>query len=104
MTEVRGLSATEYGALQAIYYWAVMATEVPSGIVADRLGRKWTLALGALVNGVGCWTFAVSYDFGVFAVGEVLFALGTALIRSPRRSAKPSTRARRVRGRCSGWP
>jgi MFS family permease len=80
MTEVRGLSATEYGALQAIYYWAVMATEVPSGIVADRLGRKWTLALGALVNGVGCWTFAVSYDFGVFAVGEVLFALGTALI------------------------
>ncbi|MHC4938259.1 MAG: MFS transporter [Planctomycetota bacterium] len=80
MTEVRGMSATQYGALQMIYYWVVMATEVPSGVVADRLGRKWTLALGALVNGIGCWTFAVSYTFSVFAVGEVLFALGTALI------------------------
>jgi len=80
MTSVRGMTATEYGALQAIYYWAVMATEVPSGVVADRLGRRGTLAIGALVNGVGCWIFAVSHDFGTFAAGEVLFALGTALI------------------------
>jgi len=80
MTEVRGLSATEYGALQLLYYWVVMATEVPSGVIADRLGRKGTLAIGALVNGLGCWVFALSHDFGTFAAGEVLFALGTALI------------------------
>lgn len=80
MTDVRGMTATQYGALQAIYYWAVMATEVPSGVVADRLGRKWTLALGALVNGAGCWIFALSHDFATFALGEVLFALGTAMI------------------------
>ena len=80
MTEVRGLSATQYGALQLIYYWTVMATEVPSGVVADGLGRKWTLAVGALVNGIGCWAFAAAHSFGAFAVGEVLFALGTAMI------------------------
>jgi predicted MFS family arabinose efflux permease len=80
MTDVRGLTATDYGLLQLIYYWVVMATEVPSGVVADRLGRKFSLVLGALVNGVGCWTFAVAHSFDAFVVGEVFFALGTALI------------------------
>ena len=80
MTGVRGLSASDYGLLQLVYYWGVTVTEVPSGVVADRLGRRGTLLCGALVNGVGCWTFALAGSFGVFAIGEVLFALGTALI------------------------
>lgn len=80
MTDVRGMTATQYGGLQLIYYWVVMATEVPSGVIADRLGRRHTLVLGALVNGLGCWTFAMSHDFATFVVGESLFALGTALI------------------------
>ena len=50
------------------------------GYLTDRLGRRLTLVLGALVNGLGCWTFAISHDFATFLVGEVLFALGTALI------------------------
>jgi len=80
MTQVRGLSIAQYGAMQALYYGVVMATEVPSGVIADRLGRKGTLALGALVNGVGCYVFAMSFSLPMFALGEVLFALGTALI------------------------
>ena len=80
MTAVRGMSLREYGLLQLIYYWVVMAFEVPSGVIADRLGRKWTLVLGALANGCGCFLFAASYDFWVFAGGEVLLGLGTALI------------------------
>jgi len=74
------MTATQYGALQLIYYWVVMAAEVPSGVIADRLGRRHTLVLGALFNGLGCWTFALSHDCLTFTVGEVLFALGTALI------------------------
>ena len=80
MTEVRGLSPTEFGLFQLIYYWVVMVTEVPSGVVADRLGRKFSLVLGALVNGIGCWLFASAYSFSDFFVGEIFFALGTALI------------------------
>ncbi|MHC4957632.1 MAG: MFS transporter [Planctomycetota bacterium] len=80
MTAVRGMSLAEYGVLQAIYYWVVMVSEVPSGVIADRLGRRTTLLVGALVNATGCWLFAASHDFATFAAGEVFFALGTALI------------------------
>lgn len=80
MTQIRGLSWTQYGDMQLIYYWVVMACEVPSGVVADRIGRKATLLLGALTNMAGCFLFAVAYDVWVFAAGEVFFAFGTALI------------------------
>ena len=80
MTDVRGLTATQYGLMQLVYYWVVMLAEVPSGVFADRFGRRTTLALGAAVNGIGCWVFAISHDLTTFAIGEVLFALGTAAI------------------------
>lgn len=80
MTRERGLTATQYGALQLLYYWTVTAAEVPSGVLADRLGRRPTLFWGALVNGLGCFLFALAHDFWTFAAGEVLFALGTAFI------------------------
>jgi len=54
--------------------------EVPSGIAADRWGRKITLLAGAGMHTIGCVVFAVSYDFWIFAVGEVLFAASTALV------------------------
>lgn len=77
---MRRLSQAEYGLLQALYYVVVVAAEVPTGVLADRFGRKAILAIGALVNGVGCWVFALSHDVATFALGEVLFGLGTALV------------------------
>ncbi len=53
---------------------------MPSGIAADRWGRKRTLLVGAVANAAGCAVFAVSYTFLEFTLGEILFALGTALI------------------------
>jgi MFS family permease len=49
-------------------------------VLADRFGRKAILGVGAAINGVGCWVFALSHDFGTFALGEVLFGLGTAFV------------------------
>jgi len=80
MVKVRSLSESQYGLLQSLYYVVVVLTEVPSGVLADRLGRKGILFLGALVNGLGCWVFALSHGFWSFALGEVLFGLGTAFV------------------------
>lgn len=77
---MRGLSQAEYGLLQGLYYLVVVAAEVPTGVLADRFGRKAILVLGAFVNGLGCFLFAVATDFPSFAAGEVLFGLGTAFV------------------------
>lgn len=80
MTATRGMDRTEYGILQAIYYIAVVLLEVPSGVVADRLGRKGTLVIGSVAAGLGCFGCAVADSFWVFAIAEVLLAGGTAFI------------------------
>lgn len=80
VVETRGLSDAQYGALQGIYYLVVVLTEVPSGVVADRFGRKAVLLAGALAAATGCFLFAVARDFTLFVVAEVAFGLSTALV------------------------
>jgi len=80
ITGVQRLSQRDYGLLQGLYYLVVVAAEVPSGVLADRFGRKTILVLGALINGLGCFLFALAHDFPTFAAGELLFGLGTAFV------------------------
>jgi len=79
VTSVRGLSAADFGLLKSIYYLAVMAAEVPLGVVADRLGRRTTLIAAAGANCAACVLYGAGSGFAVFAVAELLFALTTAL-------------------------
>jgi MFS family permease len=69
--------------LEAIYYVAVVLTEVPSGWASDRLGRRYTLIIGAssLLAGytilfVAGW--GLSGAFWAFALGQVCLATGIA--------------------------
>lgn len=80
ITDVRRLSQAEYGLLQALYYLVAVAADVPTGVLADRFGRKTILVVGAAINGIGCFAFARALDFASFAVGELLFGLGTAFV------------------------
>ncbi|MGH7289972.1 MAG: MFS transporter, partial [Myxococcota bacterium] len=79
ITNVRGLAASDFGLLKSIYYFTVMSAEVPLGVVADRLGRRTTLLLGALVNSGACVLYATGRSFAAFAVAELMFAVTTAL-------------------------
>jgi MFS family permease len=78
-TQVRGLPASDFGLLKSIYYFTVMLAEVPLGVVADRLGRRTTLLLGALANSCGCALYVWGRSFHVYVAAEVAYALTTAL-------------------------
>ena len=45
----RGLSLAEIGLAEACFHLAPITLELPSGSMADVLGRKWSLAAGALL-------------------------------------------------------
>ncbi len=80
VTQTRGLSTLEFGLLQSLYYFVAVSLEVPSGVVADRFGRKRTLVLGAVLAMAGSLLRIVAFDFFVFACAEVLFATALALV------------------------
>lgn len=80
VTQTRGLSTLEFGMLQSVYYFVAVSLEVPSGVVADRFGRKRTLVLGALLGVAGSCVRIFAYDFVAFAFAELLFAAALALV------------------------
>jgi predicted MFS family arabinose efflux permease len=77
--ESRGLSFFERLGLGSIYCAVVILVEVPTGVFADRLGRRRSMALGALTMVASCLLAYQATTFGEFAVAEALAALSMAL-------------------------
>lgn len=75
----RGLGLVEIMTLKSIYAAVVLASEVPTGALADRLGRRRAMMLGAATMVAACLLWAVAHGFAAFAAAEVLAALSMTL-------------------------
>ncbi|GAB4347896.1 MAG: MFS transporter [Candidatus Abyssubacteria bacterium] len=78
-TDWGGISFARVMVLQSWYMLWVFLLEIPTGTVADRWGRKQSLALAALINGGAALVYASTRNFAVFMVGEFMWAASTAL-------------------------
>lgn len=66
--------------LQAWFVVWIVLLEIPTGIVADKYGRKISLALGALLFGIDLLIFGLVKDYYVLYLAEFLGAVGFTLI------------------------
>jgi len=74
-----GVTQGEIGILQSFLFFSSVALEIPSGLLADRYGRKVTLILGFLglfISGIG---FVLFSDFIPFAIIFCLFGASIAM-------------------------
>jgi len=76
----KGLSMQDVFSLQALFGIVVLMTEVPSGYVADLLGRKNTLFVGAILAGIGHTCLLIADGFWTLALFEVFLGLSHSLI------------------------
>jgi len=77
--EGAGLSLSQVLFLNSWFMFWNFALEVPTGTVADYFGRKWSMALGAIVAALASLMYASGMDFLTFLVGEVLLAAAYTL-------------------------
>lgn len=75
-----GLTSFDIYLLQAIYSLSVSIMEIPSGYMADVVGRKKTLILGSLLGALGYIIYACSYSFTGFLVAEIILGIGGSFI------------------------
>ncbi len=73
-------SAAALGSLAATYYYVYTAMQVPSGILADTLGPRISVTVGALVAGLGSILFGLAEDFAGASVGRFLVGLGVSVV------------------------
>lgn len=75
----RGMSLLEIGILEGVYHITGMLFEIPSGAVADLLGRKKTIVVGRLCMTLSCICMLLANGFFSFALSFFIQALSANL-------------------------
>ena len=75
-----GMNLGQIGTLSAIYLATWGSTQLLTGAWSDRVGRKWLIASGMWVQGVGIAVVIVSNSFWGFAAGALLLGVGTTMV------------------------
>ena len=75
----RGISVTQFMLMWSLFSITVLAFEIPTGVLADRLSRKWSMVAGAVVATLALLVFLTTSNFALLALGHVMFGLGNAL-------------------------
>jgi MFS family permease len=75
-----GLALTQVGLLGALYpaFWGI--AQLGTGAWSDRIGRKWLISAGMLVQAGALALVAYSTSYGPWIVAVVLLGLGTAMV------------------------
>lgn len=79
MHNVVGVSASRVGLILGVIQVANLCMVYPSGLVADRLGRKAVMVPAMVISAVGLLLFSGSWSFGAFMPGAVLLGVGVGL-------------------------
>ena len=75
-----GLESYDIYLLQAVYSFSVALFEVPSGYMADIIGRRTSLIIGSFLGTIGFVVLSVSSTFSGFMVAEIILGLGGSFI------------------------
>ncbi|MDD5331660.1 MAG: MFS transporter [Candidatus Nanoarchaeia archaeon] len=79
-TEWGKISFTQVMILQSWFMICIFFLEIPTGAVADYLGRKYSLILAAVMGAIGCVVYVSSPNFYIFLLGEFILAISVALM------------------------
>ncbi len=75
-----GISLFKVQILQSWFMFWIFIMEIPTGIIADRFGRKYSLAIGGIVISFAVLLYGSVPRFEIFLLGEFLFAIAIAFM------------------------
>ncbi|NMC36325.1 MFS transporter [Candidatus Beckwithbacteria bacterium] len=79
-TQWGGINQFQIQLLQSWFAIWVVILEVPTGFVADRYGRKFSMTLGSALFAIGMTIYSLFPNIWLFMLAEFTLALGLALI------------------------
>lgn len=103
----RGMTLLQIGFLESIYHVFSLTFEMPTGIIADRFGRKTSRVLGRVMTFCATLLMLSAHSFGMFAFAFLFIALGNnlesgagdALIYDSLLETKDEDRYLKIKGR-----
>ena len=74
----RHLTLAEIAGLQTTLMLAMLVMEIPTGVIADRLGHVWSYRIGLIVLASGEFMFLFARDYWMFLLVQVITGTGFA--------------------------
>ncbi|MGB0887997.1 MAG: MFS transporter, partial [Vicingaceae bacterium] len=78
--EENGLTIADLFIIQSIYSVAIAVIEIPSGYVADIVGRKNAMVIGMFLGFIGMVIYSISYGFDGFLAAALCLGVGQSFI------------------------
>jgi MFS family permease len=75
-----GLSVEQVALIAAVYPGVWSISQLITGALSDRWGRKWMIVAGMWVQSIGIALFVIASAFWAWIAGAVLLGIGTALV------------------------
>jgi MFS family permease len=73
------ITAAQLGNFAAMYFYAYLVMQIPTGVLVDSWGARRLLIIGALVSAVGTFLFGVTSSYAVASLGRLMMGAGTAV-------------------------
>ena len=80
----RGLSLTQITLMDAPFFVLIVLAEVPTGAIADRFGRRFSLVLGSSLFAVAVFIFAIADSYPVLLLSYGTWGLALTFQRATR--------------------
>lgn len=78
-----GLTATSLGILSSMYFYPYAAMQIPSGILSDYLGPRFSVGTFFIIAAIGTALFGLAQSFGTIIFGRFLMGVGVAVVWIP---------------------
>jgi sugar phosphate permease len=78
-----GLTATSLGILSSMYFYPYAAMQIPSGILSDYLGPRFSVGTFFIIAAIGTAMFGLAHSFGLIIFGRFLMGVGVAVVWIP---------------------
>jgi MFS family permease len=72
----RGLTLTQITVLDVPFFLLIVLAEVPTGAVADRWGRRYSLMLGALMFSIAVFVFGIAESYPLILLSYTAWGFG----------------------------
>lgn len=78
LTQAFHITATQFGTLAGLYYWAYTPMQLPAGMIYDKFGVRFVLCVASLVAAIGLAVFISADHFATAGLGRFMIGLGSA--------------------------
>ncbi|MFC7064202.1 MFS transporter [Halobacillus seohaensis] len=75
-----GLTVSQIGTVVAVYPAAWGFFQLFTGVLSDRVGRKWLIVTGMWLQGLSLWLILFVNTYSLWLVGSILLGIGTAMV------------------------